>query len=493
MKKRQANRRVRRLEQPRPNCSAISNEQLQEAIAANWPVSQGFTLIPYGFSAAPFLLDAYYQESGMQDFILGANNHTLLDRLRPKIREVLDDWADLSQGALQFTEVTRAGLLARGIFFYFADLQLFTQNKILGLTIRRFDNNAQLMRSFVFLPQDELFWDVDRYPSGLRTAYHEVGHALGFDHLHEFPAMQKLLNETVQGVFCSVMPYIKQIETHVSQCLACIPSFAVEPGPLDEELVGLSFIQGRRTPHFNSQLFGEDVRYNAIELTVFSFLTIFLHHSFFNAVFHCSSNRQNSPLPKVASLLVADVGLLAAMLYLGLPPSLANVYLATGLLKYLSFFHLPSGLNSVLSEELSLSLFNVACIYNQGQLFRPLAFSTLYSVMGTYLGSRTFSFIQDLISQLNQKLGLTTTLFGLPQAPSLNRMAVLPVEPPEKHSFKEDTHALSQLEKIPKVPVAVNSSSFFSKESKKRVSLCERLTSWAAEKYIQVRRAKFGF
>lgn len=436
-------------DQHQPDCSVITDLQLQQAIASRWPVTDGVARIPFGFSSKP-LLGSFLSAIRLSNFWPETPDDRLTEIMQTTIRFVLVKLAKASQQRIEFIEIENAHLFSSGIFFYLGgNTQHFLREEdAFAFASRRMDNNGNIKQAFVFLPNDIGNWDnEDKLPYPLMAWIHEALHALGFDHLHEFEDMKNSLSNLADGVYCSVLPYFDKIATAVSSCVEnCNPPYATYPAALDKRLLSLAYVQGV-TPN-NS--FEKESNYflNMIESGILSFLIAGFHQSVFLFFSRLTMGRDQPIFSKNAAKMLADLSFFASIVYLELPLWLVGLFAITASAKYF-----PE-LEELPLEHLSLSAFNLGLAYRQGQLFFPLAMTSVSNLLGTGLGIKLLNLITEYTHFY------TTPLVAIPVPDAV----IEPVAEAAAETIMQSTEP------------SINPHTFF--HAKQRQSLCTRLTNW---------------
>ncbi|MBA3662422.1 MAG: hypothetical protein H0W64_11880 [Gammaproteobacteria bacterium] len=389
---------LRNLHAHQPDCSSIPDYLLEKAIYARWESKKGAVKIPYSFSMLPYLAEMPFLLRwirALKPKFFGPD----LQELKDHIHYALAAWAKKSQGHIEFVEVKHPLPYSKGIFFNLAKM---SNHNALGYTLVRFDNNGELKQAYVFFSDFKYLWDsknpfwteMERI-EGLKpttellstvaaTPSHEIGHTLGFDHLHEVPRYIEKISNIPDGVYCSVMPYSELVETPVNSCqINCLPNQASPLGPLDERLLDLNYVQkkGNFYPIDNKQYL-----FNGFNALLFSGSVSYLNQ-FTTAFF---SNLQSKPgimlLPLQVGPVVGDGLILAALMALPFPRSLATVYTLSAVAEYAA--PLLGKDCPVLINKLFLAhhIFNVWCAYQQGQKCWPLMGASFAACVGSFGG-----------------------------------------------------------------------------------------------------------
>jgi hypothetical protein len=455
-------------EKHHPDCGTVTDTQLKQAIISRWPSDSDVTTIPFSFSSMPLWGDI---------FALASNRNYLPERLegeqgelvKETIRFALSKWTHSSNGTLKFVEQNHSTLFSSGLFFYLggSEEHFSTTPPISGaFTQLRIDNNGYIHRAFIFLPNDKYLWENkvgDPWP--MNTWTHETGHGLGFAHLHEYDDIKDILRQTLDGEYCSVMPYNQEIYTNTSRCHEfCTPPYAVYPGQLDARLIQLSYVTGAMTYASRDQIFNYLI--NGVEVGISSLLAVATHATV-EAFFSNLAFYKNKPLlPKKAAMLLADAVLFTGVILLEVSPWARGFYAITAATKYLPEIILndiPPQMKSVFTSNYSLYVFNTVGAFEQGQLPLPLAFS---------LGMSTFmTFTSQYVSVLGKISAWAIN--QIPQAITSRWCHTVEIEPPQdNYQLLEDGLPPPRTENI----VSSNSNSFF--HARQRSSLCTRLSLW---------------
>jgi len=259
-------------------CGTLSIRELRSAINAYWrPQAPNLpTKINYTFnlaSAFTSLTDSVEFTSDESQVM--ATSQSLQD----SIQSILDSWETACADSIQFNQVPQLTDDGKGIVFAACDEMA---NNVHGLaTFHRttsLENHIEFEQVLVCLPS-LVNDDFD-----LLTISHEVGHALGFKHLHEIPSVKERLMKTLQGRGCSVMPYPDLISSPINACNTsqyCLEQdYAVFPGPADAAMCQALYQTKDYTPIVpkgNFLIFLYGLLNGAGENTVYSYIAG-LHH-----------------------------------------------------------------------------------------------------------------------------------------------------------------------------------------------------------------------
>ena len=306
-----------------PNCSAITDDELAGTVHGVWPSSNGNATINYIFSLPAY----WWLYANPFEYHLRNLDAQTVDVFTAAVRYVVSKIQSSNDGILTFKEIARSfktdySPFFRGIYYaQTASEAQFTDDDSGAFTYIQFDNNGYIKRALVHLPTDyniyndsqniyQPFWD-------LYAICHESYHALGGEHLQDFPEILAQLQTTVDGVFCSVMDYPSIVGTDTSNCYQnCTPQFAALPGPLDIRSVQLAYLQGKYDLGFDK---GSYYFFNALELCLFFAFISTAYALVYNALTALLA-RENKYFSKNTiknyvelTLNIALVGLLAEM------------------------------------------------------------------------------------------------------------------------------------------------------------------------------------
>lgn len=343
-----------------PDCSGVLDAQLRQAIAAKWPSENGITEIPYSFSTIPYL--SKYFGTFLGDYFFGgitpqSPNEKYQPILQKRIKDALDNWSAASNGMIKFYEMHVVYPWSRGINFCFTPRDILIANNNNGYSYSFTDSDANLHSASIFLPNDEKFWN---WPSthDIYTIHHEIGHALGFTHLHEYKDIADILQNTTDSVFCSVMPYIDHISTDISHCKQdCDIPYAIHPGQLDKRMLDLSYKQNL----INTQSYYYIYSYIIVvgSAALLCATTSLVQNSFTSFYSHLSRNKKSPLMTKKMAQILADSSVLTAMIYMEFPVFSIAMYAASTATQYL-----PSQVVNKLPTPVRLCLKNNSAIYS---------------------------------------------------------------------------------------------------------------------------------
>ncbi len=440
-----------------PDCSAITDSQLQQAIASRWPVVDGVAQIPFGFSNKPLWSSVFNLMHAT--FLPEQIQANLAEMMQTTLRFALKIIEQASQGKIEFIEDKNTHIFSRGIFFYLGgdEKKFFAQN-MNAYAHLKIDNNGYIQQAYIFMPSDVKYWDHNANILFMYIWIHEIMHALGFDHLHEFPDMRSILQNTQDGLYCSVLPYANKISTAISQCTThCNPPYTVYPGSLDKRLLQLAYTHGvLATDDFEINL---NYFQNCVDIAIFSIFSAALYKNIFMFFTHLTDADNQPILTSKMAALLADLTFATAIYFLETPLWLMQLFAITAAIKYLpGLDRLPKHAKTAL-ENLSLPALNLGVAFTQGQQPIPLALSSLGSLDSTWLGG---------------KLHCRATLFAtLAQVPRFIRPPTIMTD------IAEEVAADIESQNIPAVQASVASThthAFFN--AKRRVSRCMRFTNW---------------
>lgn len=144
------------------------------------------------------------------------------------VREILDRWKQACDYHINFKFTPDPLPNELGITFIACKTTEF-----LGITVYPFFDHGFFDQILICLPTTLEIIDI-------KTISHEIGHALGLDHLYDNHEVLTHLKNISEGQGCSVMPYTHLMKTAANECktvLYCEQApYAIYPGPLDAKL-----------------------------------------------------------------------------------------------------------------------------------------------------------------------------------------------------------------------------------------------------------------
>jgi hypothetical protein len=313
-----------------PNCSSITADELAETIDGVWPSSDGKAKINFIFSYPAFNWLYDPDNSLFRKRYLGSSLNTIFQNL---VRQTLSVIEEKNNGILSFNEVgssfvTNYNPFAKGIYYVQAATEAqFAEEDEGAFTVLRFDNNGYLKKAIIYMPSDlDLYQNISLTspPDWILYAIsHETYHALGGQHLQNYPDILEKLQNMTDGVFCSVMDYPTIVGTNISNCQQnCTPPFAVYPGPLDVELMQLAYQQGRYDRSFDKIYY---YGINALELSIFLFF-ITIAYSYTDDCLNGIVFRKKRLLNKQIVQALLDLTLLVTLIEMELPLAMLIFY-----------------------------------------------------------------------------------------------------------------------------------------------------------------------
>ncbi len=299
-----------------PDCSSITPQAYQDTFIRRRPKDQ---VIYYGFAPVNFWKTLLVQLPLIfKGIIPSIPSRIMRDSMSQNMRIIFDKWTQASNGTLTFTEIPDSKLVDRGIYIYPISpekIKKYVGTDFFAFTTNILDNNGYIKDSFIFLPDNSTYWGIGQnltitIPQMLSAMSHEVGHTLGLnlDHSESTSLIEQQLKDTPMGKFCSVMPYMKYIDTEISSCPAFAPpQYGVYPGPLDATMLQTLY-STELTPLCFSQECIASYGYNIASAGWDALLMIFLSQNFY--YFIRGLTKDEKPLiPEKAASLIASAGL----------------------------------------------------------------------------------------------------------------------------------------------------------------------------------------
>ncbi len=216
-------------------CSNIADEKLEGTVGATWVQPSQIKIsfrAAYASEKVNFLKNQY-------GFVV---SNDIDVALRSLTLSALHNWQVVSDGLLHFQEVPYLAADEPGIHVttcgpkrVFDQLQGGVGEGALIAT-----EFGWLHRALLCFPDHFSATKDSTYKSNL--LHHELGHALGMPHFHDYEAIKQLLMASPYGKLCSVMPYPEEIESgQYIHSAAMLPSYAEKPGPQDARWIKLAY------------------------------------------------------------------------------------------------------------------------------------------------------------------------------------------------------------------------------------------------------------
>lgn len=420
------------------DCKIITDEELKEAVISLWPTQGGVAHIPFTFSSIPYWSQSFsgavsnYLRNDLQPLDTKTDPNYQA-QVKENIKMGLEKWAEASKGKIEFHEAN-VGLHSPGISFYFADDETLAKQKIAAYTQLKLDNNGDLNQVAVVFPRAPSFWnlaeqdDWDR-ADNVNTITHELGHAIGSEHFHEYPEMKTKLMNMENGVFCSVMPYFSKIRTQQNKCSSkCNPPFAANPGPLDERFIQVNYQdKSSNCKRINSTALAANNLHAFLESSVISGM-----HTGISTFAANLSIKPDEPIfSNKSAHMIADGALLAAIIYLEFPIYTTAAFTASAATKYLSdnFLKLlPSPLHSLLISNYSSFALNLSLGLYEGLSLYPLLTTLLSRTAGSMIGTAFGSTIGHFNAFLINKISQAVYAHWPFQLPQMENQMIIPTE-----------------------------------------------------------------
>lgn len=384
------------LEKHQPDCSQVTTQEILDLIYTRWAMKNGCATIAYTFNSMPYFLQPFkdavsrfYVEKIFK--VSDPDIHPMVsENIKINIRNGLTAWENASHGTIKFIEVENPGWRFNGISFYLGNNQVLKQDNIAAYTQIKVNNWGFLQQVGIVFQDDYYFWSTEKSNHKIlddrNTITHEIGHAIGAEHLHLHPSILDKIARTPDGVYCSVMPYINKISNSFNQCNHhCTTSFAGLPGPLDE--------------HFCSAVYNDDfvpqqVNYHLVQNTMNAFYEGLVFSSakgFCNSAFtHMMKPSSARLLSPVQAHFLTDVLFVSGMIYYRFPQSYLNSFLVNALIQYLPnqiFSYLPTPIAAIIKNQLHKMVFSLGCAAYEGFNFYPFLQTFAAGLAGSVMGS----------------------------------------------------------------------------------------------------------
>jgi hypothetical protein len=439
-----------------PDCSAITDDELRKNIIAHWPVKDGKTEIIYDikqatntdysygmvmlrFSVMPVLrpiLSLIYS---------GTFERETYQSIKALISPHLELWSKASNNTIRFIENPEPKLFSSGLHFLITDRDLLASSGFGGLEMSSINNNGLIYDASVFIPGNS--WA----PYHEAAISHEIGHALGFDHLHQDQNIKSKLEKIPDGVFCSVMPYYQLIVNSVNNCYHdCYSMHAAMPSQLDKRMLSLVTKEGLPADVSGGEyLLVRSLSY-ALQAYEVMFFTKILTSSHQNIDEFISKVKfQNKLLlSKNSASMIADASIAAFIIALEYPLWIPGLFMTVAMTRYLPdrlLNLLPVKFKSVFQNNYHLYILNLSIAYLKGQDLIPWLLTSALSVAGSFeqLNNSSLDQIQLEVDEKEVQV--------VKQKPvELSRIKVDKVQPSTAVANSQNQHAFYHRKSPPK-------------------------------------------
>lgn len=212
----------------------LTPDEIRNATMHHWPRFQKITIIPFSFDLS--IIPQHIKESALNLF-----SQTVFDPLNSDsinwLQKVLHEWEESCEYAIKFKYVEEIKTN------FFGGIVIANCDKLKdanGYWQRVFNSSGEFQFGLVCIPSRYYDSTGKLIAYNVRTISHEIGHAIGLDHLHDVESVRVFLQNTPEGMGYSVMPYLHEIKSNVSLCVdmdVCYnSSYAIMPGPFDAQM-----------------------------------------------------------------------------------------------------------------------------------------------------------------------------------------------------------------------------------------------------------------
>ena len=216
-------------------CGKLSEEEFKQVTFARWSKKSGEKLTDINFTFnTSYIAENLKQSVPFDNSGKGAVNALSMEAQK-FVYQILSKWEQACGQRIKFNFVKNPEALQSKIVFAACD----NLDKANGVTVYNYnpyyiEQWVTFSEVLVCIPSNiKTYFD-------LKTISHEIGHALGILHLHDVSSVQQKLQDTPQGMGCSVMPYAHSIKSGINDCTSeeyCLNQpHAVYPGPLDKDI-----------------------------------------------------------------------------------------------------------------------------------------------------------------------------------------------------------------------------------------------------------------
>ncbi len=477
------------LDRHHPDCSDVTDAELSNAILSHWPIKEGVSTIPYSLSETPFWASLVFPMS-VSSYLPEKVTLDTKKLMKERIRFGFDKWTNASNGTLQFVEDNNINPYSPGIFFYVGGSEQHfketSDNTKGAFTVRRLGFDGKFIQSYIFFPNDQWFWNTSQIEDNdpawtINTPEHEQGHALGFNHLHEYADIQSKLQNTPDGVYCSVMPYPDLISTYNSMCQThCEPNYAVYPAALDSRMIQL-------THHLSINYFAKEmiISYGINFVDAF-FIPIFIIGSYnitASFVSNLTPYRNKNIIPEKIAYFIADSGLTSGLIYLNFPMWVPGLYVATSLTKFIPekyYDKMPTPAKKLLISHYNFYTLFTSIAYIQNYSFFAILLTAGLSSgairLGVWLTNGSHNIIGKKLAAICNKI---------PQAITSRNQKASQQEQRDVNSPEEKS--INVTENKPEEPDLINSGrcTLFHSKPSRPTPTCGRLMNWLCRKTYQ--------